>query len=87
MTDIVKQLAALPGFLEHNGIVYRLVLFQNHPNDFRLCYENDDWWQTFDTDVEQTFLYLYENISDESDLRNAIADCREFLISTNIWKP
>lgn len=92
MTDLVKEIASLPETVMYDGIEFQFKLFNNGTDDIRITYEifdvlcGDFWFNPF-IQSECSFLYLYENISNEADLRNAIADCREFLISTNIWKP
>lgn len=87
MTDLVKDIASLPMSVTWKGVEAKLILFPNGTDDLRLCYSYTDVnileYATFDYD----FLYLYENIASESDLREAIADCKEFLITHNIWKP
>ena len=87
MTDLVKEIASLPMSVTWKGVEAKLILFPNGTDDLRLCYSYTDVNILEYADFDYDFLYLYENISDESDLRNAIADCREFLITNNIWKP
>lgn len=92
-TSIVAALAGLPQTIEVAGRSFDLAIFSDYsPTDIRVCYALNDtycrvpvdqrgsWLNPFAGGAQQSFLYLDEGISSDSELLKALVEVRKWLI-------
>lgn len=87
-TDLIQHLFTLPSEVQAADRWFKLELFINHPGyDFRIGYVPEDasllpppGWK-HPLGLTTGFLWLIENIASEDDLRMAIDDTRQMLLS------
>ena len=98
--DVVRFiLDEMPYVVTFEGVHFKLELFPNHSNDFRICYaifmvdenskhykqyvEDQNWLNPF-TENNCDFLVFIENIESQDELINDLKFIKEVFISKNI---
>ena len=88
--DLIQYLHTLPSFVSVGGFVFQFQFFINHNGyDGRLVYTSfmdepgPDWVHSLGLQTSG-WLWLIENISTETDMREAITNTRAFLVAQGI---
>lgn len=92
---IMEKLFKLPPYVGYQGVTFMFEIFANGNHEVRICYAIDSvdphsphedtinecgaWYNTFNQNKLQTFLYLIEGINTDEDLDKALDECYEFL--------
>lgn len=92
---ITDKILALPGYIEFEGITFRLEIWKEAEDEIRLGYtlgmvaedskhwliwqNTGSWFNLFNNDDLQGFLYLMEGITDDNHFEATLDDCKQFL--------